>query len=169
MTTYLFKKLLRVILVCAFVGFSASVSAHALNETTAQVTLRDGQVEVKVITGIDHLVSALQSHQAWLLGDTDAVMPTNLSTSEQEEFIKKALQQKTSLKVNKQVISFERVTFSKDSDTDSGEIVFEAKHSFPEVTDISISFHRGLGAVHVSVVKPQYRLLGVGESADIVF
>ena len=165
----LLKKLRRVILVCVVAGFTAQASAHELNETTAQVILRDGQVEVKVITATDHLVEALQNDQAWLLGDIDTIMPAGLSLKQQAAFIENALKQKTSLKVNKQVISFERITFSSDPDTENGEIVFQAKHSFSDVSDLSISFHKGLGAVHVSVVKPQYKLLSAGESADIVF
>jgi len=165
----LFKKLRWVICMCAFASVITPVSAHLLNDTTAQVILRDGQVEVKIITATDHLVEALQNDQAWLLGDIDSIMPADLSLEQQVEFIEKALEQKTRLTVNKQVISFERVTFSNEPDTESGEVVFQAKHAFPEVKDLSISFHKALGPVHMSVVKPQYKLLSAGESAQIVF
>ena len=67
------------------------------------------------------------------------------------------------------MIRFERITFSNNPKTETSEIVFQAKHSFPDVSDLSISFHKGLGAVHVNVVKPQYKLLGVGETAHVVF
>ena len=165
----LFKKLQRVILACALAGISLSLSAHDLNDTSAQVILRDGQVEVRVITDIDHLISALQNNQAWLMGDIDTVMPANLSAGQQEDFIKKALKQKMRLIVNAQVISFERVTLANNTNTDRGDIVFQAQHDFPEVTELSISFHKSLGAVHVSFVKPKYKLLSAGESADVVF
>lgn len=165
----LFKRLRWVVLVCVLAGFSAPLSAHVLNETTAQVILRDGQIEVRVTTGIDHLVSALQSDQAWLLGDIDAVMPSDLSASEQEAFIKKALQQKTRLTVNQQVVRFERVSLTKNVLTHSREIVFQARHTFSEVTALSIAFHKILGPVHASFVKPQYKLLSAGESANVAF
>lgn len=170
----IFKKLQWVILVCALAGISVSLSAHDLNETSAQVILRDGQVEVRVITDIDHLISALQNNQAWLMGDIDTVMPANLNASQQADFIKNALKQKMRLMVNKQVISFERVrladnTHADNAHEDSGEIVFQAQHVFPKVTELSISFHKSLGAVHVSFVKPQYKLLSAGESAHVVF
>ena len=126
----LFKKLQRVILACALAGISLSLSAHDLNDTSAQVILRDGQ---------------------------------------QEDFIKKALKQKMRLIVNAQVISVERVTLANNTNTDRGDIVFQAQHDFPEVTELSISFHKSLGAVHVSFVKPKYKLLSAGESADVVF
>jgi hypothetical protein len=165
----LFKTLRWVICVCAFAGVIAPTSAHVLNETTAQVILRDGQVEVKVITATDHLVEALQNDQAWLLGDIDMIMPAGLTLKQQGEFIEKALQQKTSLTVNQQVIRFERVTFSSNPMTRVGELMLQAKHVFPEVKDLSISFHKALGPVHMSVVKPQYKLLSAGESAKISF
>ena len=165
----LFKKLRWVVLVCAFTGFIAPAIAHELNETTAQVILRDGQVEVRVITATDHLVEALQNDQAWLLGDIDTIMPAGLSLKQQAEFIENTLKQKTSLTINKQVISFERVTFSSDANSESGEITLQAKHVFPEVKDIAISFHKALGPVHMSVVKPQYKLLSAGEPAHVVF
>lgn len=164
-----FKKLHIVILLCALSGVSAPINAHVLNGTTAQVILRDGQVEIRVITSIDHLISALQSDQAWLLGDIDAVMPDGLSTKQQAEFIINVLKQKTSLVVNGKAISFERVTFSSSLILHGGEIVFQAKHQFPEVTELSVSFHKILGQVHASFVKPTYQLLGAGATAKVTF
>lgn len=176
---YVIKKLkcakLAWVLVCVLLSISTSLNAHVLNETTAQVILRDGQVEVKVLTDIDHLISALQSEQAWLLGDIDTVMPQNLNRSQQEEFIKTALKQKMNLIVNDKVISFEAVIFESDSNNleqstvHGKEIVFQARHSFAQITDLSISFHKSLGAVHTSFVKPQYRLLNAGATGHLVF
>tara|TARA_R110001632_G_scaffold175415_3_gene295116 strand:+ start:326 stop:778 length:453 start_codon:yes stop_codon:yes gene_type:complete len=149
---------------------SAQVSAHVLKNTTAQVILRDGQVEVKVLTNAEHLISALQSEQAWLMGDIDKLMPTNLSAEQQEEFVKNALKQKTSLRVNQQVIVFERVVFTtSNNEAHDLEIVFQAKHTFTTVDELAISFPKSLGAVHASFVKPQYKLLGAGDTAKIKF
>ena len=67
------------------------------------------------------------------------------------------------------MISFKRVTFSSDAGSESGEITLQAKHVFPEVKDIAISFQKALGPVHMSVVKPQYKLLSAGEPAHVVF
>lgn len=163
------KKLHLVILLCALSGISAPISAHVLNETTAQVILRDGQIEVRLTTGIDHLIATLQNDQAWLLGDIDAVMPVDLSAEKQADFIKNALEQKTSLMVNGKAISFERVAFYKNPISHDGELVFQAKHQFPEVKDVSVSFHKILGPVHASFVKPKYQVLGAGEAAKITF
>lgn len=165
----LFKTLRWVILLCAFTSTSTSISAHVLNETTAQVILRDGQIEIKVITDIDHLISTLQNSQAWLLGDIDAVMPANLSVIQQQNFIKNALKQKMNLLVNEQAISFEDVALSNSINKNDDVIVFQAQHSFSKVTNLSISFHQVLGPVHVSFIKPKYKLLVAGETANIAF
>lgn len=158
-------------LACILTSMSAQVSAHVLKNTTAQVILRDGQVEVKVLTNAEHLISALQSEQAWLMGDIDKLMPTNLSAEQQEEFVKNALKQKTSLRVNQQVIVFERVAFTTSNNNEANdlEIVFQAKHTFTTVDDLAISFPKSLGAVHASFVKPQYKLLSAGDTAKIKF
>ena len=158
-------------LACILTSVSAQVSAHVLKNTTAQVILRDGQVEVKVLTNAEHLISALQSEQAWLMGDIDKLMPTNLSAEQQEEFVKNALKQKTSLRVNQQVIVFERVAFTTSNNNEAHdlEIVFQAKHTFTTVDELAISFPKSLGAVHASFVKPQYKLLGAGDTAKIKF
>jgi len=157
-------------LACILTSMSAQVSAHVLKNTTAQVILRDGQVEVKVLTNAEHLISALQSEQAWLMGDIDKLMPTNLSAEQQEEFAKNALKQKTSLRVNQQVIVFERVTFTtSNNEAHDLKIVFQAKHTFTTVDELAISFPKSLGAVHASFVKPQYKLLGAGDTAKIKF
>ena len=167
---YFLKKLKWLMLACILTSISAQVSAHVLKNTTAQVILRDGQVEVKVLTNAEHLISALQSEQAWLMGDIDKLMPTNLSAEQQEEFVKNALKQKTSLRVNQQVIVFERVVFTtSNNEAHDLEIVFQAKHSFATVDELAISFPKSLGAVHASFVKPQYKLLGAGDTAKIKF
>ena len=167
---YFLKKLKWLMLAYILTSMSAQVSAHVLKNTTAQVILRDGQVEVKVLTNAEHLISALQSEQAWLMGDIDKLMPTNLSAEQQEEFVKNALKQKTSLRVNQQVIVFERVVFTtSNNEAHDLEIVFQAKHTFTTVDELAISFPKSLGAVHASFVKPQYKLLGAGDTAKIKF
>ncbi|MEL0642176.1 hypothetical protein V6260_16365 [Pseudoalteromonas aliena] len=168
---YFLKKLKWLMLVSILTSMSAHVSAHVLKNTTAQVILRDGQVEVKVLTNAEHLISALQSEQAWLMGDIDKLMPTNLGAEQQEEFVKNALKQKMCLRVNQQVIAFERIAFttSNSNEAHNLEIVFQAKHTFTTVDELAISFPKTLGAVNASFVKPQYKFLGAGDTAKITF
>jgi hypothetical protein len=168
---YFFKKLKWLILACVLTSMSAQVSAHVLKNTTAQVILRDGQVEVNVLANAAHLIAALQSEQAWLMGDIDTLMPTNLSAEQQQEFVKNALKQKTRLHVNQQIIEFERValTTRNSNETHDLEIVFQAKHTATTVDELAIAFPKSLGAVHVNFVKPRYKLLAAGDTAKINF
>tara|TARA_R110001583_G_scaffold3967_9_gene23930 strand:- start:2717 stop:3307 length:591 start_codon:yes stop_codon:yes gene_type:complete len=174
--------------ISSLITLSTTSNAHILNETTAQVVLRDGQVEVKVYTDFEHLISALQSNQAWLMGDIDAVMPENLNESQQEAFVVAALKKRMNLKVNGKTLSFDHVIFEavtlegaslksvnlgskshEKSSVHTREIIFQATHSFSQVSKLSISFHKSLGTVHTSFVKPQYKLLGAGETAQMIF
>jgi hypothetical protein len=143
--------------------------AHVLEETSAQIILRDGQAEIRVITDIDHLISALQSNQSWLLGDTSSVMPTELSASEKEEFIKSELAKGIDLTINKAVIGFDQIVLINKDDSSDDEIIFLAQHPFSEVNQLSVSFHKSLGDVHVNVVKPIYKLLESGKSGAFSF
>ncbi len=168
------KNLRALMFVClgCFITVSTASNAHVLNETTAQVVLRDGQVEVKMFTDLEHFSSALQSDQAWLLGDIDTVMPKNLNASEQESFIVNALKQKMLLTINGKPISIETAYLGPvvdKNDTHTREIVFQTRHSFSSVSELSVSFHKSLGAVHTSFVKPQYKLLAAGETAQMTF
>jgi hypothetical protein len=173
MMMWVFKQLkwtkLAWVLVCVLSSITISANAHVLTETSAQVILRDGQIEIKILTDIEHLIAALQSEQAWLLGDIDTVMPQNLSPSQQQEFITNALKQKMHLRVNNKVINVEPVLFARESNdpeqnmAHGKEIVFQARHSFAQVNDLTISFHKSLGPVHASIVKPQYKLLNTGD------
>ncbi|MBU2978256.1 hypothetical protein [Alteromonas sp. C1M14] len=150
---------------------SPQLVAHELKATTAQVILRDGQVEVKVYTNTTHLISALQSEQAWLMGDIDEIMPENLTAAELKNYIKKALTQKMELRINKQTLSFARVDVTPIDGTDVHDlaIVFQAKHGFSNIDELALSFPKALGTVHANFVKPQYQLLSPGDTAHITF
>ena len=140
-----------------------------LNETTTQVILRDGQVEIHIITDMDHLVTTLKDNQAWLMGDTSEVMPGGLSSDQQELFIKSAFEKEVSLSVNQKKLTFERVVFKKTNHDHGTEIVLQARHSFANVTGVTMSFPKSLGTVHASFVRPQYKVLNAGDDVHVVF
>ncbi|WP_206705458.1 hypothetical protein [Marinomonas colpomeniae] len=157
------------VLICAFSLIILPVKAHMLNETSAQVILRDGQVEISIITDMVHLVATLQDNQAWLMGDISEVMPEGLSADQQELFIKKAFEEAVYVSVNQKKLTFERVVFKKTNHGHSTEIVLQARHSFANVTDVTASFPKSLGTVHASFVRPQYKVLNAGDDAHVVF
>lgn len=168
---YSITKIKSLIALLLLIGLSAPLSAHMLNETTAQVILRDGQIEVRIITNMEHLTENLQNDQAWLMGDINKVMPKNLDEQAQLDFIKTSFQQLMNIQVNQQLINFEAATVEDKTINNKKvtEIVLQASHSFTKVNSINITFPSILGTVHVSFVKPQYRLLKPGESTNIVF
>jgi len=151
------------IFMCVLLNLSAAVSAHELNGTSAHIILRDGQVEVKVITDTAHLAATLQSDQAWLMGDIEQVMPGNLSINDQQSYIKNMLLQSTHLQINNQKIAFEQALFNIYPNQHD-EIVLLARHKVSKVTDVALTFSKSLGAVHTNIVKPQYSLLSAGET-----
>ncbi|WP_413692712.1 hypothetical protein [Psychromonas sp. KJ10-2] len=148
--------------------FSASLSAHTLKESTAQVILRDGQVEITIITQQDHLIIAMQNDLAWLMGDLQEVMPDNLSAAKQQAFIAHSLQKSTQLTVNNKSIDIQTGKLVAHEKGEI-EITLQAKHQFEMVKDISVSFSKTLGVVHVSFVKPQYALVKAGQAASASF
>lgn len=164
-------------LIASFITLvSSAINAHEITATNAQVILRDGQVEIRIITDIEHLIANLQSEQAWLLGDVASIMPANLNTQAQQEFIKTALKQKLVLKVNDQLLTIERMNFTHAVKThtdehhaisNSREMVFFAQHAINKVTDIAISLHPSLGPVHINFVKPQYKIIAPGQSVHV--
>lgn len=91
MTTFLFSvSYLRALLkgglafTCLLLSFVTN--AHVVEETTAQVILRDGQVEIRMQTDRAHWVAAVSDSAAFLVGDIDSVMPKGLSIKAQDTF-----------------------------------------------------------------------------------
>jgi hypothetical protein len=123
------------------------------------------------MTDMAHLSENLQSDQAWLMGDIDKVMPSNLNTQAQLDFINTSFLQLMNIQVNQQLIKFEAASVENNTINNKKltEIVLQASHSISKVNTIHITFPAILGTVHASFVKPQYKLLKPGESSTIVF
>jgi hypothetical protein len=162
---------LMVVLILATLPMTAN--GHVLKETSARITLRDGQVEVRILTDMKRWQTRLQNNQAWLIGDIQQIMPLGLTTKETNEFVAKLLNEETSLTMNNQSVP---LTLETISDPQNGtehheytELVLTAKHAFSLVEQINIRFPKSLGAVHASFVKPKYQLVIAGNSAQVSF
>jgi hypothetical protein len=160
---------------CLWVFLSCSniAFAHTLDDTSAHVILRDGQVEVRITTNSEHLLSSLQSEQAWLLGDIPTLMEANLTPTQQAEFIKNFMQNSTTIELNQAPIAIEHVVIDNDVKSNKGEtnitIVCFARHQFSSVSQAGIRLARVLGPVHVRFTQPQYRMVGAGNMAQAKF
>ena len=144
--------------------------AHALEETTARIILRDGQVEVRLRVDMTRWLTQLQNSQAWLMGDIAEVMPAALSQAQQRAYLGQQLIGGTRLFLNETPVSLQLSAFPKAAawqDAHGTEIVLAARHRLTDVAQISVQFPESLRAVHTSVVKPRYRLVAPGSTASI--
>ncbi|MCW8833940.1 MAG: hypothetical protein OQK09_03850 [Colwellia sp.] len=166
------KALLSPVLVL-LLALPMSVSAHVLKETSARVTLRDGQVEVRLWVDMQRWKTRLQDNQAWLLGDIQQVMPSGLTPKETNLFIKNLLNKEVSLTLNNQAVSLKLLTTPNTKTVtnhhDYTELVFSSNHPFSLVEQLNIHFPKSLGAVHASFVKPKYQMLAAGSNTTISF
>jgi hypothetical protein len=167
------KLLLAIMVVMIMATLPITAKAHVLKETSARITLRDGQVEVRILTDFQRWQTNLQNNQAWLLGDIKQIMPLGLTTKETKAFVAKLLNEETILTMNNQSIPLTLNTISvlKNSTEhhEYTELVLTAEHAFALVGKVNIRFPKSLGAVHASFVKPKYQLVTAGDSAQVTF
>ncbi len=152
------------------------VQAHELKENSAQVIMRDGQVEVRLMVNMARWQSLLQSDQAWLLGDTVQVMPKHLNDKQKGAFLSELISQNTQVSINDTplkmgILYFPDATdFNNDHHSDEySEIVLTAQHEQGHVTNISLTLPKSLGNVHSRFVQPSYRLLIAGSKTQLSF
>ncbi len=78
--------------------------AHSLKENSAQIIMRDGQVEIRLSVNMARWQSLLQNNQAWLLGDIPQVMPTQLSETQKTAFLSELISNNTQVSINDRVL-----------------------------------------------------------------
>lgn len=145
--------------------------AHSLEESSAQITLRDGQIEVRILTDMQHWQSTLKSHQAWLMQETDAVMPDDLTEAQAAIFIKDLLREKTKISLNNTAITLDNILIHASPSKNphhSTEIVLTGRHRIPHAEQIDIQFPKSLGPVYTSFVKPKYKMMPAGTSTTVM-
>ncbi|WOI35807.1 hypothetical protein R1T43_11270 [Alteromonas sp. CI.11.F.A3] len=147
--------------------FSFVTNAHVVEETTAQIILRDGQVEIRMQTDRAHWVAAVSDSAAFLVGDIDNVMPTGLSIKAQDSFFKSVLQKQTILSVNTTELAIDGVKVIENQNSQKMTAIMYATHTFSKVENIGVSFPRSLGKIHSSFSRPQYRTIPAGGYGSI--
>lgn len=154
-----------------------TANAHALQENSARIILRDGQVEVRILVDISRWRTRLQNSQAWLFGDIKRVMPANLTASETSEFLDHLLNEEIKLMLNNKKVALTLLTTSSMPSIanktikhhEYTELVLSAKHTHSLVKQLNIRFPKSLGAVHTSFSKPQYQLVAAGNNVQVSF
>ncbi len=145
--------------------------AHALKETTARITLRDGQVKVRIQANLQAWEKHLQDDQAWLTGQVDQIMPKNLLQQQRVNFLKELLINQTQLKINGEKIAFESVSFPQKilpSHNHYSDIVLTSRHANTLIKNLTVQFPKTLGAVYSSLIRPEYRLIKAGQPASLL-
>jgi len=165
--------LIAIIVVMLLTILPITANGHSLKETSARITLRDGQVEVRVLTDFKRWKTRLQSNKAWLLGDVKQIMPLGLTVKETNKFVAKLLSEETLLMINNQsvplTLNIISVPQKSTEHHEYTELILTAEHTFLSVEQINIRFSKSLGAVHASFVKPKYQLVTAGSSANVSF
>ncbi|MEC4088157.1 hypothetical protein [Pseudoalteromonas rubra] len=146
--------------------------AHNIDSNKARLTLRDGQAELRLHIDMQHWFQALQDPAAWMLGDTDAVMATNLTPPQQQAFIKSLIENNTVLHLNNTIVALQlKSLHTLAHHTGQTELVLEGLHRSKglEIEQVSLTLPPSLGTVHLNVTRPQYRMLAAGKTALITF
>lgn len=154
--------------------------SHSLKENSAQVIMRDGQVEIRLSVNMARWQTLLQNNQAWLLGDIPQVMPKQLSETQKTAFLSELISQNTQVSVNDSplkmaILSFPELPHTEYKNKDDhhhdeySEIVLTAQHQQGHVNHISLALPKSLGNVHSRFVQPSYRLLKAGSKTQLSF
>ena len=159
------EKTMKAFIICLLFLTTSFVFAHEAKQNSAQVYLRDGQVEVRLFVNRDEWVSRLSTAQSWLLGDSDIVLTQeDIQSSDLNNKLLSLLEKNIILKLNKQRLQLKAVHHIHDTSSHHRvEFRLSAAHSFSDPKAVTLSFPRSIGAVFVSVVKPQYGTIKAGE------
>jgi len=163
---------IKMIIIMLLAVSTIGVQAHVLKENSARITLRDGQVEVRMLVDVKRWENRLQSNESWLLGDIGQVMPKDLSIKRAETFMAKVLVSESSLTLNNKALELSIFTITAKSNSqhpEFTEFVLTSQHTSAIVEQINIRFPKSVGAVHASFVKPKYQLVAAGEHATVSF
>ncbi len=171
------------VMFCVSLFLMQMVSAHEIEKTSAQVILRDGQVEVRLYVNTEHWIETLQDPVAWLTGesdflfldtklDTDVKVETDDLSSDASERVFKLsdyLLAEINLEIDSNALSLNATDQVKITGKSKlTEFRFSAKHSCPNPQSIAIQFPESLGEVHFSVTQPQYGLIPAGASSTFL-
>ncbi|MEZ9229536.1 hypothetical protein AB4259_00440 [Vibrio amylolyticus] len=160
-----------VVLHLLIIGLISSnhVFAHTLNQTAAQVILRDGQIELRLYVNMENWLARLQDHQAWLTGEHSLLLAEeDIHDPGLSDRLAQLLEKESQIQLNHTRISLS--TTAVDDNTDPGhrtEFRFSGSHSIVAVSSLEISFPHSLGEVHLSVAQPIYENVTQGESQKI--
>ena len=148
--------------------------AHEFPQNSAQIILRDGQVEVRLLIDIDDWQTILSDPSAWLTGETDLLLTqADLSSDALNDKLAEYLAGAIELKLEQEALvfmseSYQAYETGHEDEAGQGLVEFRlsAQHAFARPKGLSVQFPASLANVLVSVVQPQYGLVTAGQSQD---
>ena len=148
--------------------------AHEFPQNSAQIILRDGQVEVRLLVDIDAWQSILSDPSAWLTGETDLLLTqADLSSDALNDKLAEYLAGAIELKLEQEALvfmseSYQAYETGHEDEAGQGLVEFRlsAQHAFAHPKGLSVQFPASLANVLVSVVQPQYGLVTASQSQD---
>jgi len=151
--------------------FSPLACAHTLPETSAKITLRDGQLEARLWVDLSKWRHRLQSSELWLLGDIPKVLAKDATEQQTLDWMQQLLLTQLHIKLDEVAIVFELVhfpsEFAQGAEHHRAEIVIFSKHSQALPRQLQIRYPASLGKVHNSISKPRYKLAKPGEIVKV--
>jgi hypothetical protein len=138
--------------------------AHELESSSAQVILRDGQLEIRLYVNTEHWLESLQDPVAWLTGESDFTLDATAETKgDLNKQLSEYLISHINLKLDAHVLTLAPLSQTIDTGESAlTEFRFYAQHSSPNVNKIRVQFPSSIGEVHISIVEPQYGLIPAG-------
>jgi len=147
----------------------ATAYAHTSQHNSAQIILRDGQVEVRLLIDTRHWADKLQDPQSWLLGDTETLLTEeDMATEALVIKLFDVLLDNTAIQLNDEDLQLEKAPKAHELEHKQAhglpsEYRLSAKHSNADLKTLSIQFPASLGKVNVSIAKPVYGVAEQGE------
>ncbi len=142
--------------------FSARSMSHVINENSARVIFREGQIEIQLQISIRRWVRELAYEY-----ETPTSSSQNAFRVSADE-LRKILSEQLILNIDKHLVLMKVVSFpnlQESKDHEYAEIIMTGKHSVSSVSRFEISFPASLGSIHASFIKPKYKVMLKGEKA----
>ena len=146
--------------------------AHELQQTTARVILRDGQIEIRIVFDATRWQNKLQNPKAWLTHNTEKVMPKGLAADEIVQFLNDLMLQHSKLEVNgkNQPLMLRSATYDRHGSGHHrlSEVILQSDHK-QVVKDVTVTLPKSLGSVLFNYVQPRYQNVAEGQTSYMQF
>jgi len=151
--------------------FCLDVFAHALPQNNALISVHGGRVEVSIDINIGPWLTALNDPQAWLMGDTEAVVSDKLKESQKLQQLNQLLLKHVKLKHSDIVIPLTNKALPKRIAHEHQRFVYQGMLSGGQsgkvTAELNVQFPKSLGDVYLKIVQPEFVNVKAGKPTRI--